>query len=70
LPSQVPALRGFEFGADIGVNEGSYDFAVTATFDDLDGYLAYRDNPAHRTMIKDVILPITATRAAVQFESP
>jgi hypothetical protein len=68
LPSLVPTLREFVFGPDLGVNEGNYDFAVTASFDDLDGYLAYRDNPDHRAMIADRILPITATRVAVQFE--
>lgn len=69
LPSLVPTLREFSFGPDLGVNEGNFDFAVSATFDDLDGYLAYRDNPDHRAMVKDHILPIAATRAAVQFET-
>lgn len=68
LPSLVPTLRSLELGPDIGVNEGSFDFAVTASFDDLDGYLAYRDNADHRAMIRDLITPITAQRAAVQFE--
>jgi hypothetical protein len=67
LPSLVPTLREFEFGSDLGVNEGNYDFAVSASFDDLDGYLAYRDNPDHRAMVRDHILPIAADRAAVQF---
>jgi hypothetical protein len=68
LPSLVPTLRLYEFGSDLGVNEGSYDFAVFAGFDDMDGYLAYRDNPEHRAIIRDHITPITETRAAVQFE--
>jgi len=68
LPSLVPTLRSLELGPDIGVNEGSFDFAVTASFDDLDGYLAYRDNADHRAMIRDLTTPITAQRAAVQFE--
>lgn len=68
LPALVPTLMLFEFGSDLGVNEGSFDFAVFAGFDDMDGYLAYRDNPDHRAMIRDHILPITESRAAVQFE--
>jgi hypothetical protein len=70
LPSVVPTLRSYEFGPDLGVNEGSFDFAVSASFEDLDGYLAYRDNPEHRAMIRDHITPITLERAAVQFEVP
>jgi len=68
LPSLVPSLRSFELGTDIGVNEGNGDFAVCASFDDLDGYLAYRDNPDHQAMIRDLIRPIMAQRLAVQFE--
>jgi hypothetical protein len=52
------------------VNEGTFDFAVFAGFDDMDGYLAYRDNPEHLAIIRDHIRPITESRAAVQFEVP
>jgi len=69
LSSLVPTIREFSFGTDLGVNEGNFDFAVSAVFDDLDGYLTYRDNPDHRAMVRDHILPIAAARAAVQFES-
>ena len=68
LPSLLPTLRTYEFGSDLGVNEGSYDFAVLAGFDDMAGYLAYRDDPGHRAIIRDHIIPITESRAAVQFE--
>ena|SRR5580692_1463752 len=68
LPALVPSLRSFELGTDIGVNEGNADFAVCASFDDLEGYLAYRDDPDHQQIIRDLIPPITAQRLAVQFE--
>ena len=68
LPALVPSLRSFELGTDIGVNEGNGDFAVCASFDDLEGYLAYRDDPDHQQIIRDLIRPITAQRLAVQFE--
>jgi hypothetical protein len=68
LPSLAPTLRSFAFGSDLGVNEGNFDFGLSATFDDIDGYLAYRDNPEHRAMIRDHIVPIAESRVAVQFE--
>jgi DNA-binding Lrp family transcriptional regulator len=68
LPGVVPSLRAYAMGTDIRVNEGNWDFSVTADFDDLDGYLAYRDDPTHRAIIAEHIQPIIATRAAVQFE--
>lgn len=68
LPGIVPSIRSYAVGADIGVNDGNWQFAVTADFDDLDGYLAYRDDPTHRAIISEHIQPIIATRAAVQFD--
>ena len=69
LPALVPSLRDYRLGADLGVNPGNFDFAVTADFDDVDGYLAYRDHPEHRAIVAEFIQPIVAARAAVQFES-
>jgi hypothetical protein len=67
LPALVPSLRDYRLGADLGVNPGNFDFAVAADFDDVDGYLAYRDHPEHRAIIAEFIQPIVAERAAVQF---
>lgn len=68
LPSIVPTVRGFASGHDAGLNEGNFDFAVAADFDDEAGYLAYRDDPGHREIVQRFILPIAAQRAALQFE--
>src|SRR3954464_6465730 len=67
LPAAIPSLRAYHVGADAGVNEGNFDFAVVADCDDVDGYLAYRDHPAHQQVIVDHIRPILAERAAVQY---
>jgi Stress responsive A/B Barrel Domain len=68
LPAVVPSLRDYRLGADLGVNPGNFDFAVVADFDDVDGYLAYRDHPEHRAIVTEFIQPIVAERAAVQYE--
>jgi len=68
LPSLVPSVRAFAAGPDAGLNQGNFDFVVTADFDDEAGYLAYRDNPGHRDIVARFIAPIVAQRAAVQFE--
>jgi hypothetical protein len=67
LPSLVPSVRAFASGPDVGINQGNYDFGVTADFEDAGGYVAYRDNPDHRAMVEQHILPIAADRAAIQF---
>ena len=68
LPALVPSLRDYRIGANLGVNPGTFDFAVAADFDDVDGYLAYRDHPEHRAIVEKFIRPIAAQRAAVQYE--
>jgi hypothetical protein len=68
LPSLVTSLRAFAFGTDVGVNQGNFEFGVAADFDDVDGYLAYRDHPEHRKMVEEFIRPIAAQRAAVRYE--
>ena len=68
LPALVPSLRDYRIGANLGVNPGTFDFAVAADFDDVDGYLAYRDHPEHRAIVAEFIQPIVTERAAVQYE--
>ena len=68
LPSIIPEIRAYHFGADAGLNSGNYDFVVSADFDAADGYLAYRDHPEHRNVAESLIVPNMTDRAAVQFE--
>ena len=69
LPACIPSIRAYRFGADVAVNDGNFDFVVTADFDDVDGYVAYRDHPEHLAMIDRLIKGHVAERAAVQFEA-
>jgi hypothetical protein len=68
LPGLIPEIRDYRFGADAHVNDGNFDFAIVADFDDVDAYLVYRDHPDHQTLINERIRPILAGRAAVQHE--
>jgi len=68
LPGRIPEIRSYAIGADARVNEGNYDLVVVADFDDVDGYLVYRDHPDHQAVIREHIAPILADRAAVQHE--
>jgi hypothetical protein len=70
LPDLIPEIRAYRFGDDLGLREDTYDFVVTADFDDVDGFLVYRDHPDHQKVATEVIGPIVQKRAAVQFEWP
>jgi len=68
LPEVIPEIRAYRFGADVGLNEGNFDFVVTADFDDAAGYLTYRDHPEHQKLVAQNLGPFVTKRAAVQFE--
>lgn len=68
LPALISSIREYRFGSNAGINPGGYDFAIVADFDDAGAYLTYRDNPEHRAIIDEYITPITAQRAAAQYE--
>lgn len=68
IPTFIGSVRAFASGPDAAINAGNFEFAVTADFDNVDDYLAYRDNPRHRDLIATYITPILVTRAAIQYE--
>jgi hypothetical protein len=68
LPEQITEIRAYRYGDDAGVSPDNFDFAVTADFDDADGFLTYRDHPIHQKLVTDLLRPIITARAAVQFE--
>ena len=68
LPDRIPEIRSYEIGTDARVNDGNFDLVVVADFDDVDGYLVYRDHPDHVAVIDERIRPILADRAAIQHE--
>lgn len=47
LMGKVPSLRQMEAGADVMGKQRSYDFALIAVFDDLEGLAAYDVHPEH-----------------------
>jgi hypothetical protein len=67
LPGLIPALRRYSVGKDLELAPGNAHLAVVAEFEDIDGYLSYRDDPTHRRIIDEQILPHLRTRSAAQY---
>jgi hypothetical protein len=68
LPNKVPSIRSYTFGRNLGINPGTFDYAVIAEFDDREGYLDYRDHPDHKAFIAAYTADFVADRAAIQME--
>ena len=69
MPEHVPTIRRYRHGPNAGINPGTFDYAVVAEFDDVDGYLEYRDHPHHTAFIAEWITGRVTDRAATQFTS-
>jgi hypothetical protein len=69
LPGLIPEILDYHFGTDAGLAEGNHDVAVVARFADAPAYMRYRDHPAHQAFVANVLRPVLASRAAVQFAS-
>ncbi len=67
LPDQISLIRSFAVGLDARVAEGNFDIVVLVDFDNADDYLVYAAHPAHREFVANCVLPVLATRAAVQY---
>ena len=70
LPSQIPQIRSFLHGSDVGVSEGNYDYIVVADFDNVGDWRAYRDHPAHLLFVEEHITGKVKDRAAIQYQTP
>jgi len=68
LRDSVPGVLALAVGPDAGLGEGNFDLAVVADFENSDAYEVYASHPAHLEMLAEVVRPILAERAAVQFE--
>lgn len=68
LPGKIPEIKRYSVGPNAGVG-GNFDYGVIGEFDDVDGFIVYRDHPAHQELIQSVLLGKMVDRAAVQFES-
>lgn len=69
LPAAIPELRAYRFGADAGLVQGNWDFAVVADFDDAAGWRAYRQHSDHQRVIAEHIRPMAAERASLQYDA-
>lgn len=67
LPSQIPCIRSYRFGRDLGLQEGNADFAVVADFDDEAALRTYAQHPVHVAVINERIRPLVRSREAVQY---
>ncbi len=69
LPALIPELRDYRLGSDLQQVNGNWDYAVVADFESVEDWATYTGHPEHQRVLAELIRPILADRAAVQFTS-
>jgi hypothetical protein len=68
LPERISEIVTYRYGADLGLREGNFDFAVVADFENAEDFATYANHADHQAFIRDNLTPVVAERVALQFE--
>jgi hypothetical protein len=65
---QCPGMAAVRLGADLGLRDGGWDFAITNDWEDAESYRAYDADEEHNRIRREIFAVISAEIARVQFE--
>jgi hypothetical protein len=68
LAQTIPQIERYDYGADLGLREGNFDFGVVADFADDEAFRTYVNHPDHQAFLQERLSPVLAERVSVQFE--
>ena len=68
IAQTIEEIAAYTYGADLGIRDGNFDFAVVADFETEADFRAYVDHPDHQAFIRDRLTPVVGERVSVQFE--
>ena len=68
MAQTIEAISAYAYGPDLGLRDGTWDFAVVADFESPEDFRSYADHPDHVAFIKDRLTPVLKERASLQFE--
>lgn len=67
MASDVPSVREFHCGPDLGISTAvNADYLIVATFDDVDGWHQYDEDVSHNEIRAKYLKPYVASRATAQ----
>lgn len=66
LASEMADTVTIVHGPDVRFRDGNGDYALVATLHDRAAWDAYQADPRHQAFVRDFVLPLQASRVAVQ----
>lgn len=68
LPGVIPQIETYQFGGDLGILEGAWDYAVVADFEDESAFAAYSNHPRHVVVVETIVRPLISEAARIQID--
>jgi hypothetical protein len=68
MPASVPEIRSLTLGWNAG-GATNYDLALTVEFDDAAGFAVYGPSEAHQHAWLEVLKPVVAQLAVIQYDT-
>lgn len=69
LPALIPEIAEYRVGTDLALADSNWQFGIAADFATQADYVVYRDHAEHQRIIRDLVRPVVADRAAVQYDT-
>lgn len=67
LAEKISEIESYSFGANMNLDGSNYQYALVASFKNLEDFNAYVIHPEHQHFMKTVTTPIVKSYGAVQF---
>ena len=68
LPGQIPEIRSYTVGRDLGLSEAAATVVVSGDFDNVDDYQVYANHPEHVRVVTEHIRPHATVLTRAQIE--
>ena len=67
LRGEIDSIVEIEVGINIEDSDMAYDVVLYSVFEDKEGLEAYQKHPAHQRVGKELVKPVSAGRAVVDY---
>jgi Stress responsive A/B Barrel Domain len=68
LSKTISEIENYQYGADLSLRDGNFDFCLVAEFADREAFDRYAAHPKHLAFIEDRLTPVVSKRVSVQYE--
>ena len=68
LAQSIPEIAAYDYGPDLALREGNFDFCLVAEFADAEAFGRYVVHSEHQRFVEQQLTPVLAERVSIQFD--